>query len=82
MGDIISHRTRIEGEAPMAMKQFTRPDGSKIMINTSDIQSYAAVPASDSALGGASSIGTRLVLGGGHQDVLETVDEVTRILGG
>jgi hypothetical protein len=67
----------------MAMKQFTRPDGSKIMINVGDIQSYAPVPSDpNSPLAGASSTGTRLAFGGGHQDVLETVDEVTAIING
>jgi hypothetical protein len=64
----------------MTLKQFTRPDGSKITINIADIQSFAPVPASG-PLGGASKTGTRLVMGSTHQDVLETVDEVTKILG-
>ncbi len=67
----------------MAMKQFTRPDGSPIMINTSDIESYSAVRSDPNAPdAGPSTTGTRLVFGGGrHQDVLETPEQVAKIIG-
>jgi hypothetical protein len=65
----------------MAMAEFTRPDGSLVLIEPNDVESCAPVPPSDSPGGGPLDVGTRISFKTGrHQDVKELLEEVRRRL--
>lgn len=69
------------GGQKMAFVTFTRPDDTPVAINSKEVLHVAPVPPSDAATGGPLDQGTRIVFKtGGHQDVKELVDEVTRKL--
>jgi hypothetical protein len=66
-------------EAPedvMAFVTFTRPDDSKVGVNSTEVLSFAPVPHD-----GALKVGTRIVfINKTQQDVKELVDEVAKRL--
>ena len=64
----------------MAFVFFTRPDDSKVAINTAEVQSFAPVP-EGGPLAGPLTVGTRVVFKNkSHQDVKELVEEVAKRL--
>jgi hypothetical protein len=65
----------------MALVTFTRPDDTKVSIESEEVLRVAPVPPKDSALGGPLDRGTRIVFkNNAHQDVKELPEEVTQKL--
>ena len=66
----------------MSLVMFTRPDGSPVAINSTEVLTFYPVPPSDGPLGGPLKEGTRIEFKTGrHQDVKELVDVVAKKLG-
>jgi hypothetical protein len=64
----------------MIFVKLTRPDRSEIIINPTEVVHAATVPTSG-PLTGSSTTGTRIEFRNQtHQDVLEPLDEVHRLL--
>ena len=61
----------------MAFVQFTRPDGSPVVVNSDQIIKLTPVPSPDSPDGGPLKEGTRIYFHNNtHQDVKELIKTV------
>ena len=60
---------------------LTRPDGSRIVLNTANILSIVAAAPPDSPLAGPPGAQTRITFSNQiHQDVRQTIDEVLELV--
>ena len=70
-----------EESLDMAFITVTRPDGSRIALNTADILSVVDAPPQNSPLAGPPGARTRINFSNqSHQDVTETADQVLDLI--